>query len=156
MSTMIPARLSLVTLGAQDLPRLRAFYEAMGWLPRPGSDDAFASFLLGGIILALYPRELLRAEAAPDLASPAPGVWNGVTLAVNVDDREQVDDVFTRAVEAGARPVAPPRTASGVGAPVISPIRKRIAGRSPGHHGLVSTKQEPSSNPDPRGGSYEP
>lgn len=106
---MIPARLSLVTLGAQDLPRLRAFYETMGWLPRPGSDDAFASFLLGGVILALYPRELLRAEAAPDLASPAPGVWNGITLALNVDDREQVDDVFSRAVEAGGRPVASPR-----------------------------------------------
>lgn len=108
MAAMIPARLSLVTLGARDLPRLRAFYEAMGWVPRPGSGDDFASFLLGGVLLALYPGELLRGEAAPDLAPPVPGSWNGITLALNVDDRAQVDEVFAGAVEAGARPVSPP------------------------------------------------
>jgi catechol 2,3-dioxygenase-like lactoylglutathione lyase family enzyme len=76
---------------------------------RPGSSDDFASFLLGGVILALYPRDLLRAEAAADLAPTPAGAWNGITLALNVDDRDDVDAVFTEAVPAGARGVSPPQ-----------------------------------------------
>ena len=105
---MIPPRLSLVTLGALDLPHLRRFYEAMGWVPRAGSNDEFAAFLLGGVILALYPRDLLQAEAAPDLAPPPPGTWSGITLALNVEERNEVDRIFDQAVQAGARPVASP------------------------------------------------
>ncbi|HET9732282.1 MAG TPA: VOC family protein [Acidimicrobiales bacterium] len=106
---MIPARLSFVTLGAQDLPRLTRFYEALGWTPRDGSGDDFTAFILGGAILALYPRHLLQAEAAADLAPPTPGSWTGLTLAMNVDAREEVDRVFDLAVGAGARPIAPPQ-----------------------------------------------
>lgn len=106
---MIPARLSVVTLGAVDLPRLRGFYQSLGWQPRPGSNDEFTTFLLGGVLLALYPRPSLQAEGAPDLAPPSPGTWNGVTLAMNVDTREQVDEVFDLATQAGARVVAPPQ-----------------------------------------------
>jgi hypothetical protein len=69
---MIPPRLSFVTLGAQDLPRLRRYYEALGWTPRDGSGDDFAAFILGGAILALYPRQLLHAEAAADLTLRRP------------------------------------------------------------------------------------
>ena len=32
-------RLSLVTLGVRDLPRARAFYEALGWRTGAGPDD---------------------------------------------------------------------------------------------------------------------
>jgi len=105
---MVPPRLSVVTLGALDLPRLRRFYEAMGWAPRAGSNDEFATFVLGGVILALYPRHLLKAEAASDLEAPAAGTWSGITLCLNVDERAQVDGVFEQACQAGARPVAPP------------------------------------------------
>jgi predicted lactoylglutathione lyase len=106
---MIPARLTVVTLGARDLPSLRAFYEAMGWSCRPGSNDDFTTFELGGVILALYPRDLLQAEAAPDLAAPNVDAWSGVTLAVNVETGDQVDEVYRSAVSAGARPVASPQ-----------------------------------------------
>ena len=106
---MIPQRLSFVTLGALDLPRLRTFYEAMGWTPGAGSNDEFSAFLLGGVILALYPRHLLHAEAAPDLTPPAPGGWNGITLGLNVGDRAEVDRVFEQACRAGARSVAAPQ-----------------------------------------------
>src|ERR1700730_12337854 len=103
---MIPPRLSFVTLGALDLPRLRAFYEAMGWTPRTGSNDKFAAFLLRGVILALYPRRLLNAEAAPDPAPPAPGTWNGITLGLHLEDRPAVDRASEQASQAGARPIA--------------------------------------------------
>jgi uncharacterized glyoxalase superfamily protein PhnB len=80
----------------------------MGWRPANSSDE-FASFVLGGAVLALYPRELLQSEAAPDLAPPAPGSWSGVTLALNVDHVDEVDEVFDAAIRAGARAVAEPR-----------------------------------------------
>ncbi len=106
---MIPERLTVVTLGARDIPRLRAFYEGMGWSSRPGSNDEFTTFHLGGVILAMYPRELLQAEAAADLMLPVDGMWNGITLAMNVDGRDEVDEVFDAAVAAGAHPVATPQ-----------------------------------------------
>lgn len=104
----LPARLTVVTLGARDLPRLRRFYAGLGWTPVAGSDDAWTGFLLGGVLLALYPLDGLAAEAAPDL--PAKAGFSGVTMACNVDSAEQVDSAFAAAVAAGATPVAEPVT----------------------------------------------
>jgi hypothetical protein len=47
---MIPGRLNVVTLGARDLPRLRDFYEALGWEVAIEAED-FCAFQLGGIYL---------------------------------------------------------------------------------------------------------
>ena len=104
----VPQRLSFVTLGARDVARLRAFYGAWGWQERDGGSDAFAQFDLGGVRLAVFPLHELRDEAAAGADLPEAGVWNGVTLAVNVADRAAVDDAFAAAVAAGARPVVPP------------------------------------------------
>jgi catechol 2,3-dioxygenase-like lactoylglutathione lyase family enzyme len=104
----LPSRLSVVTLGVRDLPELRQFYSDLGWQQVPGSGDGWAGFLLGGVLLALYPLEGLAAEAAPDL--PRPTGFSGVTLACNVDGEEQVDAAFAAAVAAGATPVAEPVT----------------------------------------------
>jgi catechol 2,3-dioxygenase-like lactoylglutathione lyase family enzyme len=104
----VPQRLSFVTLGAQDVGRLRAFYAAWGWQERDGGGDGFAQFDLGGVRLALFPLEQLAAEAAPGEPLPAPGAWSGVTLAVNVATRADVDAVVEVAVAAGAQLVAAP------------------------------------------------
>ena len=104
----VPQRLSFVTLGARDVPGLRAFYSAWGWTERDGGDDAFAQFDVGGTRLALFPLDQLGAEAAPGEDLPLAGRWNGVTLAVNVVRREDVDAVVAAALAAGARPVAAP------------------------------------------------
>ncbi len=103
----IPARLSVVTLGVRDMTSLRPFYRSLGWPELPAADDNWSAFLLGGVLLALYPLPDLAAEAAPGTAGPAGG-WSGVTLACNVDDREAVDTAFAAAVAAGATPVAEP------------------------------------------------
>jgi uncharacterized glyoxalase superfamily protein PhnB len=50
----------------------------------------------------------LAAEAAPGEAVGEPGSWNGVTLALNVAERTQVDEVFAAATEAGAKAIASP------------------------------------------------
>ena len=60
----MPARLTVVTLGARDLPRLRHFYTGLGWDEVEGSDDTWAAYLVGGVLLALYPAEELGREAA--------------------------------------------------------------------------------------------
>jgi uncharacterized protein len=101
---VLPRRLSVVTLGARDLPRLRRFYRSLGWEEVPGGSDEWAAFLLGGAVLALYPVETLADEAGAEL--PASG-WSGITLAVNVDSPRDVDAALAGAVTAGADPVSP-------------------------------------------------
>ena len=104
----IPQRLTFVTLGARDLPTLRRFYQAIGWTENDGSDDSFASFDCGSVKLALYPLDHLREEAAPNADTPDPGTWNGITLAVNVSDRAEVEAAYAHAVASGATPIATP------------------------------------------------
>jgi uncharacterized protein len=102
--TEVPARLSIVTLGARDMRVLRAFYRSLGWPELTTGDDTWTGFLVGGVLLALFPMSDLTAEAAP--GSPEPTGWAGVTLACAVDGRDAVDEVFAVAVSAGATPVA--------------------------------------------------
>src|SRR5919202_1077106 len=92
-------RLSLITLGVADVPRARAFYEALGWTcdTDPAIDVAF--FQLGGIVLAVWSREQL----AEDSTVGDGGGWGGVTLAYNVRSPEEVDAVLAEAEAAGAK-----------------------------------------------------
>jgi uncharacterized protein len=100
---MIPQRLTAVTLGAQDLPSLRRFYSGLGWREVTGSDDNWTSYLVGGVLLALYPEEDLDAEAGPQAGR------GGFTLALNVDQVDQVDEVYNEALAAGATSLAEPQ-----------------------------------------------
>jgi catechol 2,3-dioxygenase-like lactoylglutathione lyase family enzyme len=102
----LPPRLSFVTLGTRDHARMRDFYVALGFPISHDIPDNFASFVIGGVVLALYPLELLAGEAAPG-AEPPPE-WRGVTLSINVDRREDVDAAYAAAIAAGGRPIAEP------------------------------------------------
>lgn len=103
----VPQRITFVTLGARDLPALRRFYGALGWTEAAFSTESFAAFECGSVRLSLYPIEALRDEAAPGEDVPPPG-WNGVALAVNVADRDEVDRTHAAAVAAGATVVTEP------------------------------------------------
>jgi predicted lactoylglutathione lyase len=103
----LPQQITFITLGARELPALRAFYRALGWIERPGSDDNFAAFDAGTVRMALYPLGRLGDEAAPGERAPEIG-WNGVTLGVNVESPEAVDSAFQSALAAGAERVADP------------------------------------------------
>jgi len=100
--------MTAVTLGARSVRTLRAFYQAIGWRENEGSDDTFTSFTLGNVRLALYPIEQLRDEAAPDAAPAHSDGWNGMTLALNVATRQEVDGAVATAVAAGARAIGSP------------------------------------------------
>ena len=103
---MIPARLSLVTLGARDVAGLRRFYESLGWRSPSPPGDEFARFELGGAFLALYRLDALAAEAG--MPAPVGGAFAGVTCAVNVEEERQVDEAIETVREAGGRIVAEP------------------------------------------------
>ncbi len=90
-------RLTLVTLGVRDLPRSRAFYEALGWTVGDATDDV-VFFDAGGVVLGLWDRERL----AHDSTVPDSGGWGGVTLAHNVRSPEEVDAAIAAARAAGA------------------------------------------------------
>ena len=91
-------RVSVVTLGVEDLDRARAFYEALGWASPSTPEDGVVFFPSGGMVLALWSRTLL----AEDSAVTDPGGWGGVTLAHNVASPEAVDAVLEEAEAAGA------------------------------------------------------
>jgi hypothetical protein len=89
------------------MPTLRAFYTELGWQERPGSSDDFATYEAGGVLLALYPLGRLGHEAAPEEPMPERS-WNGITIGVNVESTEAVDESFRLALTAGARLVTSP------------------------------------------------
>jgi uncharacterized protein len=107
---MIPARVSLVTLGARDFRRLRDFYAGLGW--RISSEtDTFCAFDTGGAVLALFPFEMLAEDARLPAGEPQPR-FRGYSLALNVERRELVDEAIGELRAAGARITKEPEDAS--------------------------------------------
>jgi catechol 2,3-dioxygenase-like lactoylglutathione lyase family enzyme len=98
-------RISLITLGVDDLARARAFYEALGFRSSSAGNDNVAFFQAGGLGLALYGRAALAEDA--HLALPAGTGFGGITLAYNARSRDEVDSVLAQALEAGARLLKP-------------------------------------------------
>jgi uncharacterized protein len=93
-------RLSLITLGVADMPRARAFYEALGFTASSQSQPSVTFFDTGGVILGLYGRAALADDAT--VHDSAPG-FSGVALAHNVGSDAEVDAVLAHAVSCGGR-----------------------------------------------------
>ncbi len=91
-------RVSLITLGVRDLGRARRFYEAIGWKTRAAPDDDVVFFQAGDMVLALWDRAKLAEDSCVE---DAPG-WGGVTLALCLGSREEVDAATDQARGAGA------------------------------------------------------
>jgi predicted lactoylglutathione lyase len=93
----VEQRISLVTLGVDDLDRARRFYEALGWGGQEFEETVF--FQAGGMAFVLWGREKLRADCGvPD--GPV-GTFDGIVLAHNVRSEAEVDDVVASAERAG-------------------------------------------------------
>ena len=102
-------RISLITLGTRDLERAIRFYrDGIGWPTSSASGGDVAFFRTGGAVLALYPRDLLAADAQIEAIGSG---FGGITLAHNVATREQVDAVLAEAVAGGATLLKAARTA---------------------------------------------
>jgi catechol 2,3-dioxygenase-like lactoylglutathione lyase family enzyme len=101
----VEQRISLVTLGVADLPRAKAFYEALGWRGQEVEETVF--FQAGGLAVVLWGRAALAADSGVE-DTGADG-FGGLALAHNVRSRDEVDAVLAEAAAAGAtltRPAA--------------------------------------------------
>lgn len=92
-------RVSLITLGVDDLARARSFYERLGWRGQEVEETVFFQAGAGAVVL------WSRAKLAADTGVPDDGAgrFDGVVLAHNVRSPQEVDEVVRRAEDAGAR-----------------------------------------------------
>jgi catechol 2,3-dioxygenase-like lactoylglutathione lyase family enzyme len=96
-------RVSLITLGVADLQRACTFYEQLGWRGQQVQGTVF--FQAGGLVLALWGRADLDRDIG--IGDVRPGGYGGVALAQNVRSAAEVDEVITRATQAGATVTRP-------------------------------------------------
>ena len=93
-------RISMVTLGVKDLEKSIEFYQQGLGLPlREPQSDNVAFFNLNGTWLGLYPWDKLAEDVT---VSPQGTGFRGVALAHNVKSKEEVDNVISQAIKAGA------------------------------------------------------
>jgi catechol 2,3-dioxygenase-like lactoylglutathione lyase family enzyme len=91
-------RISLITLGVEDMEKAAAFYEALGW-KRAESPDGVIAFDLISQTLGLYPLQALADEVGLPVAEFGKG---GVSLSYNTCAKEEVAQVLAAAQAAGA------------------------------------------------------
>ena len=95
---MTPQRVTLITLGVDDLERSRAFYAKLGWIPHPSSQDSVVFYQIHGAVLGLFNRKAL----ADDQGRPGAPLGTGaMTLAQNHPTEDAVDAAYAAALEAG-------------------------------------------------------
>jgi uncharacterized protein len=101
VSMSVP-RLTVITLGVNDMRASIGFYEALGFsrkLRATGENVAF--FETGSSVLALFPWDQLAQDVSlPE--TPRPQSFRGMTLAWNCEARDEVDAVIGFAVSKGA------------------------------------------------------
>lgn len=95
-------RISIITLGVQDLSRSWAFYkEGLGFPTTRTPDGGIIFFQTSGACLALYPYEELAKDVSEAFNVPR-SKFCGITLAHNVQVKGDVDRLIQRAIAAGA------------------------------------------------------
>lgn len=97
-------RISMITLGVQDLERSVRFYRDGLGFPQLESPPAVAFFTLNGSWLGLYGHDALAEDAT---VSASGSGFRGVALAHNVHSEAEVDAVLGQALGAGATLVKP-------------------------------------------------
>jgi catechol 2,3-dioxygenase-like lactoylglutathione lyase family enzyme len=116
MERPMKARITVVTLGVEDLERALSFYrdglglKTEGIIGREIEHGAVAFFdLQGGIKMAIWPRASISHDAGLPVSQPSP---TDLTLGHNVSSRDEVDTVMRQAEAAGATIVKPPHETS--------------------------------------------
>ncbi len=102
---MTPQRVTLITLGVEDLARSRAFYQALGWSPANVQDGAIF-FQMHGAVLGLFG----RADLATDQGRAGAKLGTGaMTLAQNFATEIEVDAAYALALKSGAQALKVPQ-----------------------------------------------
>jgi predicted lactoylglutathione lyase len=100
--------LTVVTIGVRDVPASAAFYERLGFTRKVRTTgDEITFFDAGGLVLAVWDWSKLAADAIVT-EEPVPQTFRGSTLAWNRRTREQVDESYKHAIDAGGKPLRAP------------------------------------------------
>jgi len=98
-------KLSLITIGVQDLEAIRRFYEEkLEWKPAAVNKD-IVFYLVGGMLLSFFPQEDLEKDAGiagGEIKS------KGFTLAYLVETEQEVDELFAVLEKKGVKIVKRP------------------------------------------------
>jgi catechol 2,3-dioxygenase-like lactoylglutathione lyase family enzyme len=97
-------RITLVTLGVDDLAKSTAFFERLGWRRSVKQAEGAAFFQCGGVAFGLFARDALAKDAGIALPSATTG---GFSIAYNVREKAEVEAVLAEAQAAGATIVKP-------------------------------------------------
>ncbi|MES2794190.1 MAG: VOC family protein [Planctomycetota bacterium] len=96
-------RISLITLGVQDLERSLVFYrDGLGFPTTWTADKGVIFFQTSGVRLALYSYESQAKDISDDFLMPK-SKFGGITLAHNVREQPEVDAILNRAAAAGGK-----------------------------------------------------
>ena len=102
---MTPQRVTLITLGVDDLERAKAFYGAMGWRVTREIEGQVVFYQINGMAFGFFGRKALAADQGrPD----APLGTGAMTLAQNFETEAEVDAAYALALHAGATPLKAP------------------------------------------------
>jgi len=101
---MTPQRVTLITLGVEDLERSKAFYGAMGWTPT-GDEGEVVFYQINGMVLGFFG----LGSLAKDQGRPDAKLGTGaMTLAQNFSTNEEVDAAYALALKSGATALKAP------------------------------------------------
>ena len=96
-------RISIITLGVEDLERSLIFYrDGLGFPTTRKSEGGVIFFQTNGTCLALYPYEELAKDISDTFLVPR-SKFSGITLAHNVRTKEEVAQILQMAERAGGR-----------------------------------------------------
>lgn len=101
---MTPQRVTLITLGVDDLERAKTFYAALGWTPAQAQEDV-VFYQMAGLVLGLFGRAALAEDQGRKGAALGTGA---VTLAQNFPTEAEVDAAFALALKAGGTALKAP------------------------------------------------
>jgi len=101
---MTPQRVTLITLGVDDLERSAQFYADLGWqVTRRQKDVVF--YQINGLALGLFG----RGPLATDQGRPGAKLGTGaITLAQNFSTAQEVDTAYALALSVGATALKAP------------------------------------------------
>lgn len=99
-------RISIITLGVEDLQRSYEFYTALGLASSKTPEDGIIFFKTCGTCLALYPLSALAEDVSDDLKLAKTG-FSGITLAHNTQTQIEVDQILAKVASIGGKIVKP-------------------------------------------------
>ena len=84
-------KFTLITLGVANLSKALTFYEGLGWVKSPKSQEDYALFPLGGIVLGLYPLHELEEDTT---LRHQRTTFSGLTISYNATSEEVAYNPF--------------------------------------------------------------